>query len=103
MACSSKEIVEQLEYFMDQHGRLGMRVFSFYSDWYVGISQDADRRLREHNALDVPHKVMTATSAEMARAVEHYFRLRGCYVGPGGGTNPNKVYAYRMKEGTTRP
>lgn len=103
MADSYEKIIRELENFMDQHAPLGIRALSVYSDWYVGITDDADRRLGQHKARGVPHKVMTATSPEVAKQVEryfHHFRCAGCY---GGGPNANKVYTYKMKEGTTDP
>jgi hypothetical protein len=96
MADSYERIIRELEKFMDDHPS-GFWGSSHYEDWYVGITEDADRRLREHNAHGVPHKVMTATSQEMAASVEHYFHLQGCAGRSGGGKNANKVYAYRIK------
>ncbi len=102
MADSYEKIITELKRFMDDHPS-SFWGGSHYEDWYVGIAQDADTRLRWHKALGVPHKIMTASSREIAAAVElHFVRRRGCAGESGGGPNANKVYAYRMKEGTTR-
>ena len=98
MADSYEKIITELKKFMDDHPS------GLWGGWYVGITEDADSRLRRHNALGVPHKIMTASSRVIAAAVElHFVRKRGCAGESGGGPNANKVYAYRMKDGTTRP
>ena len=65
MADSYEKIITELKKFMDDHPS------GFWGSWYVGITEDADSRLRRHNALGVPHKVMTATSPKNRRAGFH--------------------------------
>lgn len=72
-----------------------------YSEWYVGITRDATTRLFTEHHVDKDtgrwiHR--TASTHQMARAVERYFldvkRTQG---GPGGGdTSSCMVYAYRI-------
>lgn len=69
--------------------------------WYVGISDDPRRRLKEHNFNGTP-AAYTCTSADhVARAVEKFLKSQGCEGGVGGGDGASIcVYVYKIT-GTT--
>ena len=75
-----------------------------YTEWYVGITDDPDDRLREHGVQsDDWWIVRRLGSAEVARRVEEFLRKLGCDGGPGGGDETSTaVYAY-WKRGHTQP
>lgn len=77
----------------------------FPQDWYIGISQDARKRLFiDHNVDEEKDAWIykTANSNKEAREIEDYFvnkvRTDG---GPGGGDKESKmVYAYKKSDRT---
>lgn len=64
-----------------------------YPSWTIGITDDPNRRKREHgNPARWYHwYAVTETSA---RRVEGYFLEKGMNGAPGGGTHPNYVYIF---------
>lgn len=75
-----------------------------YSKWYVGITDDRQRRLHtEHN---VPLKgawyiLRTAMDKNAAEMIEKYFLDQGCQGAQGGGNEKSKiVYAYLITSNT---
>lgn len=86
----------------DEH--LTKSVKKNWSDFYVGITNDEERRLfKEHN---VNRKTMwwiyrTATSKEVAEQVENYYLDKGMQGDTGGGTEDSKiVYCYEIAPST---
>jgi len=75
-----------------------------FSYWYVGITNDVDRRMfGEHGVNKETDSWIyrTAQSSLAARQVEQYFINSGMNGGSGGGDNTAKiVYAYRMSRNT---
>lgn len=75
-----------------------------YSAWYVGITDDADRRLfMEHRVNNVRGRWIyhKASTVEIARKIEEHFLGFGCQGGTGGGSqNSQIVYAYRITSET---
>jgi hypothetical protein len=77
-----------------------------FSDWYVGISQDARTRLFSGHSVNEngDHWIYRqASSSKAAREIEEYF-LNRCHTsgGPGGGDDTtDMVYAYKMNAHTT--
>jgi hypothetical protein len=73
------------------------------SDWYVGITSDAETRLAEHGILRSDHSWIVrrcATSVD-ARNVEDALLRYGCVGGPGGGDATSVyVYAYLKRRGS---
>ena len=73
---------------------------TYHSDFYIGITNNIERRLSEHNVDDCI-KIMEATNkneAEMAETTLIHCGLKG---GPGGGTDDtNFVYCYRITDDT---
>ncbi|MDX9694375.1 MAG: hypothetical protein RBT49_01150 [Bacteroidales bacterium] len=94
---AESEIIKEIENFID--GKI--------SNWYVGISNDAERRLKEHGVVLKPANTSwiyrKAPSDEIARKIEKYFHDKGADGDTGGGDNDCKfVYAY-LKNGQTKP
>ncbi|EKN07561.1 hypothetical protein [Parabacteroides johnsonii] len=72
---------------------------SYYSEFYIGITNDARRRLfEEHHVLQNSWWIYrTATSVEEARRVERYFLDMGMRGGDGGGNETSTVvYCYAV-------
>lgn len=68
-----------------------------YPYWYIGITDDADRRKEEHKSdgKDVTFwNSWPADTEAIARQVEKHFLDCGMDGGGGGGTNPNLVYIF---------
>lgn len=89
---------EDMVKFFDGHLATSGR--RFYSEFYVGITNDVERRLfQEHN---VNRETMwwaynTATSKEIAERVEKYYLDKGMRGNTGGGTPDSKVvYCYAI-------
>lgn len=84
------------KYVRDCHG--------IYSDWYVGITNDVERRMFGEHGVDRAVDAWiydTAHNSVVARQVEQYFINSGMKGGSGGGDNTaNVVYAYQMNNRT---
>ena len=78
---------------------------SAYKYWYVGITEDARRRLfDEHNVDEKNDRYIwrTASSSDVARRIELYFVELGTDGGAGGGDEDAQVvYAYRKQSHTS--
>jgi hypothetical protein len=97
MAKSKEEIKKEIKAHIAKEG-------SGYKNWYVGITNDVNRRLhKEHN---VPEKnawfiTRPANSVEEAREIEEYFHDLGCDGAGGGGDEDSEiVYAYKKTSNT---
>lgn len=98
MASTESEIKQEIKAHIDKEG-------SAYSNWYVGITNNIDRRSNEHNVdRELSWWIYrTANSDEIARKIEKYFIGLGTDGGDGGGDETSKiVYAYK-KTSTTNP
>ena len=98
MAQTEQEVTSDIRGYMDKHG-------GAYSGWYVGITEDARRRLFTDHNVDEKADLWiyrTASSFEVARRVERYFvDTLGTEGGPGGGDIDAKVvYGYRKRSHT---
>lgn len=82
----------------------GLTFFSDYSDYYVGITNDVDRRLfSEHNVSEKTDFWIwrPADSKAVAQEVEEYFLALGMDGDTGGGTDESKiVYSYKITSST---
>jgi len=78
-----------------------MRQFSgYYSDWYVGITEDPRKRLFEDHQVKEKGDLwiyQDCGSESNAREVEEYFLKKGCDGGTGGG-DYKTTYAYAYKK-----
>ena len=99
MAKSKQEIIVEIDAHINNYGRS-------YSDWYVGITEDAKRRVfDEHGVVKRkdPYIWRTAVSSTAARDVEKHFLNLGCDGSGGGGDeDADIVYAYK-KSSRTNP
>jgi hypothetical protein len=97
MASSKQEIIDKIAAHIADRG-------GSYSDWYVGITENAKRRLfEEHGVEKEKDKYIsrTATSSSLARLVEKYFLDLGCDGGSGGGDDDaDIIYAYKKSSRT---
>ena len=75
---------------------------TYYSDFYIGITNKIERRLSEHN-VDRTNciKIMEATNTDEAEMAETTLIKCGLKGGSGGGTDDtNFVYCYRITDDT---
>lgn len=76
---------------------------SGYPKWYVGITDDVERRLfKEHNIPKHYWWIIRQTAnKEAAEMIEKYFLDQGCQGAPRGGNEQSRVvYAYRITNST---
>ena len=72
-------------------------------NWYVGVTDNCDRRLSEHQAMNTARKCLEATSSLEARRAEENLIGKGFGGGSGGGGSDSTiVYVYRQTAGTQR-
>lgn len=96
MADSRAEIIHEIRAYILSHG-------GGWGDWYVGIAENINNRLRDHHVTREPHISKGANSPEIARAIEDYFIHKlGTDGSHGGNKRANKVYSYK-KSHNTRP
>lgn len=97
MAIGGQKAFDEIQTFIRQRGKP-------YHAWYVGITDDPQRRLLEHSVdPDGIYKWARCTSSEIARSVEEALLNLGCDGGPGGGDDlSDYVYAY-LKTDSTNP
>ncbi len=100
MAAAQDQISNDIKSFIDKNG-------DGYSNWYVGISDNAKERLfKDHGVAERtgPWIFRIATSAESARKIKAFFVDQlGTQGEKGGGDDASvMVYAYRTRQ-ETRP
>lgn len=99
MAQTAQEIVDDIEAHLQKSSAKN------YSDFYIGITNDIDRRLfGEHNVPKKGHWRIhkEAVSDKAARAVEKHFLDKGMQGGDGGGDDTSVyVYCYEISSVTT--
>ena len=99
MAMSYDKIVAEFDEYIEKRG-------GKYSDYYVGITDDAERRLFDEHKVDRDHGSWVyapAISDDVARKVEKHYLDLGCEGGSGGGDEDSRiVYCYKMTS-TTEP
>ena len=62
-----------------------------YSAWYIGITNDPERRKTEHGAKeDVQYWKQWQAGVEDARAIEEFFHAKGMKGDGGGGSTEDK-------------
>ena len=99
MALSSEDIVNKFDEHLRKSGK------RYYSEFYIGITQDAIKRLFEEHHVDKDNSwwiYTTAISSEDARKAEKHYLDLGMRGGTGGGDdNSNMVYCYVVTPTTT--
>ena len=99
MALSYDEIVKKIDEHLRKSGK------RYYSEFYIGVSQNAVKRLFEEHHVDKENSwwiYTTATSSEVARQVEKHYLDLGMRGGTGGGDDKSKmVYCYVVTSTTT--
>lgn len=97
MAKDFNEIVTDFNNFLSKCG-------GRYRDYYVGITNDAKRRLFNEHNVDNENGLWIYREGKtdvIAREVEEYFLEKGCKGGPGGGDyESNIVYCYKITSKT---
>lgn len=88
------EIIVDIHRFLSKLG-------GYYSDYYVGITNDIERRLFDEHKVINNYIYRTGKSDEITRAVEKYYLDKGCKGGAGGGDEDSKiVYCYKITKDT---
>lgn len=99
VAESEKEIKDAIQKHIANEG-------GTYATWYIGVTNDAERRLFGEHRVNKENGwwvYRTAYSTDVARRVEEYFVDLGCDGGAGGGDPESKIaYAYK-KTAYTNP
>lgn len=99
MGQSYDEIVKRIDEHLQKSGR------RHYSEFYIGTSNNARKRLFEQHHVDIDDSWWiydTAENSEIARNVEQHYLDLGMRGGSGGGTgNSNMVYCYVVTPTTT--
>ena len=98
MANSYEQIIKDIDEHLQKSGR------SYYSDFYIGISNDARNRLfKEHHVKENSWWIYrTADSSDVAREVEKYYLELGMRGNAGGGdASATMVYCYAVTPTTT--
>ena len=89
----------------DIHAHLQKSGKRYYSEFYIGISKDASKRMFEDHHVDKEHSwwiYRTADSSAIAREVEKHYLDLGMRGGTGGGDEKaNMVYCYVVTPTTT--
>lgn len=99
MSKTKKEIIDDITNHINDNG-------GTYYSWYVGITEDAKRRLFEEHNVDEKNDAWiyrTASSSSIAREIETYFvSTLGTDGGSGGGDEDTRiVYSYKKNSHTT--
>jgi hypothetical protein len=98
MIMNAKKIISEIE------THLGKSNKEYYSDFYIGITNDIDRRLfTEHNVPCSGHWYIyrPADSKAIAQEVEEHFLDLGMQGDTGGGTEDTTiVYCYEISSNT---
>ena len=86
------EIVSYINTHLEKSGK------RYYSDFYIGISKDAVKRMFEEHHVDKKHSwwvYCTADTSDVARKVEKHYLDLGMRGSDGGGDNTaTMVYCY---------
>lgn len=92
MALSYTDIIRRIDEHLDKSGK------NFYNEFYIGITNDPERRLFEEHGVSKENSwwiYIPADNVETARKVEQYYLDKGMRGGYGGGNNESIfVYCY---------
>ncbi|MDE6337034.1 MAG: hypothetical protein K2L34_10750 [Muribaculaceae bacterium] len=99
MGLSYHEIIDKFDKHLSKSGK------RYYSEFYVGISKNAPKRLFEEHHVDINTSwwiYVTADSSDTARDVEkHYIELGMRGSDGGGDDSSDMVYCYVVTPTTT--
>ena len=99
MRLTAKEIIADFDAHLQKSGK------RYYSEFYIGVSKNARKRMFEEHHVDEEHSwwiYRTAASSEIARQVEKYYIDLGMRGGTGGGDDTaTMVYCYVVTPTTT--
>lgn len=91
-------IISDIDSYLSKSGK------RYYSDFYIGITNDVERRMfKEHNVAKEKSWWIyrTAINSETARKVENHFLAKGMRGDTGGGNEEsNIVYCYAVSPTT---
>lgn len=88
------EIIADINSFLSKIG-------GHYSDYYVGITNDIERRLFNEHKVKNCYIYRTGKTDEISRDVEKHYLDKGCKGGSGGGDEDSKiVYCYKITKDT---
>ena len=94
----SKRIISEFQGHLKNSGK------RYYSDFYVGVSKDAQERMFDQHKVDKNNNwwiYRTALNSEEARVVEKFFLEKGMRGGDGGGDDSAiQVYCYAVSPKT---
>ena len=97
-AMTKEKIIEAFQTFLSESSK------QRYSDFYVGITNDVDRRLFGEHNVDKEHWgwiYAQANDKNVAQLVEEYFLNKGMKGDTGGGTDDTVyVYCYEIRSYT---
>lgn len=75
---------------------------TLFHEWYIGVTSDVDRRLREHRVVDAKFtrwaQAINASHARTAESALHQLGFSGS--GGGGDVTANWVYIYKKTPAT---
>lgn len=98
MALTAQQIVNDIE------AHLAKSTARYFSDFYIGITNDINRRLfSEHNVARNGHWYIyrEALNDKYARSVENHYIQKGMKGGDGGGNHISTfVYCYEISSST---
>lgn len=99
MEQSYNKIVEKIDEHLRKSGK------RYYSEFYIGLSNNARKRLFEEHHVDKENSwwiYVTAESPKVAREIEKHYLDLGMRGGTGGGNEDSKmVYCYVVTPTTT--
>lgn len=93
----TRTIIDKINYKVDHTGikdKPHLTRNEKYPYWYIGITNDPDRRRQEHADDGKNVKHWTQWAADDAREVETYFQVLGMKGDTGGSKDPTHVYIY---------
>ncbi len=97
MTKSKEQIIDSIDAFIEIRD-------GDYEEWYIGITDNPDRRLFDEHKVDKKcknHFYRETSSNDIARYIEQYFLALGCNGGAGGGEKDSVwVYGYIMTSRT---
>ncbi len=98
MRKTKEQIITEIDAYLQKSDK------KYWSDYYIGITNDIDRRLfTEHNVNrnNAWWIWEEATSKSVAQAVEEYYLAKGMKGDTGGGTDDSTyVYCYEITNDT---
>ena len=98
MALSYNDILKNIDEHLSKSGK------RYYSEFYIGVTQNAVKQLFEEHHVDKENSwwiYTTAISSEDAKKVENYYKNLGMRSGGTSDDNSKMVYCYVVTPTTT--